>query len=293
MTIQGSKIKTALFVTLSSIALAMVTGCGQDPSFLENESSQGKSSDQTVDGSNQGSTDDQGVTVDGQGGQGANTDEGTATNGENGDDQEDLLPGGGQNDWTPDWADGEMDNNDPENPANNNGGDTTVDNGTNTNSGGTTNPPTTNTPVIPGAGDNDLDALHNCLAQWKNNPFTGTVNNYKKINASVSVLGVGNAINDTIDTAQPFLVLIDAGVNVLGTPTYNLMNKNGYYCMKVNVNVLTDFNINLHCNARLADQRVNVNVGSTQNDTTSAVGVHVLSNVQVNTVRPEGDTCIR
>ena len=63
--------------------------------------------------------------------------------------------------------------------------------------------------------------------------------------------------------------------------------------MKVNVNVLTDLTINLHCNARLADDKVNVNVLSTTNDTTSAVGVHVLSDVNIKTVKPAGDQCVR
>lgn len=148
-------------------------------------------------------------------------------------------------------------------------------------------------PEIPSAEGGDLDALHKCLAKWKNHPFKGTVDNYERISASVTVGGFGNAVNDAESTDEPFLVLIDAGVNVLGAPTYNLMNKNGYYCMKVNVNVATSLTVNLHCNARLADQKVNVNVGTTQSDTTSTVGVHVLSNVQVNSVRPEGASCIR
>lgn len=148
-------------------------------------------------------------------------------------------------------------------------------------------------PPIPGADDKDLDALHKCLSKWKGHPFTGPVENYYRIAASVSVGGFGTTVKDTERTAEPFLVLIDAAVNVGGTPKYELMNPNGYYCMKVNVNVLTSLSIDLHCSARLADSKVSVNVGSTQNDSTSAVGVHVLSNVQVNAVRPEGDTCIR
>lgn len=148
-------------------------------------------------------------------------------------------------------------------------------------------------PEIPAADDKDIDALHKCLSKWKGHPFKGTVDNYYRIAASISIGGMGNAIKDTERTDEPFLILVDAAVNVGGAPTYELMNPNGYYCMKVNVNVLTSLNINLHCNARLADSKVSVNVGSTQNDSTSAVGVHVLSNVQVNSVRPEGDSCIR
>lgn len=187
-----------------------------------------------------------------------------------GDEGDVVLPGEGANEWSPDWAQGEGAADGDENPE----GVPTL-------------------PEIPAADADDLPALHKCLSKWKNHPFKGTVDNYQHISASISVGGIGNVVNDDERTEEPFLVLIDAAVNVGGTPTYNLMNPNGYYCMKVNVNVLTSLNVNLHCNARLADEKVNVNVGSNQNDTTSTVGVHVLSEVQVTTVRPEGDSCIR
>ncbi len=148
-------------------------------------------------------------------------------------------------------------------------------------------------PEIHGVPPEDLDALHKCLSMWRQHPFASQVNNVRQIYANVSVGSTGAVINDTEQTKEPSLTLIHAGVNVLGKPVYNLLNKNGYYCMKVNVNVLTDLTINLHCNARLADDRVTVNVLSSTNDTTSAVGVHVLSNVDLRTVKPAGDKCIR
>jgi hypothetical protein len=146
---------------------------------------------------------------------------------------------------------------------------------------------------IPDADDGDLDALHKCMAKWKNLPFDQTIDNYNKIAASVTVGGFGNAINDTEPTDEPWLTLITAGVNVGGAPTYRLLNPNGYYCIKVNVNVLTNLTIELHCNARLADSKVNVAVISEQDDATAEVGVHVLSDIDVVTVRPSGDACIR
>lgn len=282
MAIQGSSRKNALIGVISGVAMMSLIACGQEPSFLESENKGRKSSDQTVNTG--GSVDDNGQTIDNGEGQpdvGPGAD-GTNSGGEIGNSGEDTLPGGGGNDWLPDWAE------DPSNEDNSGGEDPS-----NPNPQNPSNPGTPGTPSIPGASDSDADALYKCLAAWKNHPFSGTVMNYKKIRASVSVGGMGNLINDNENTDQPYLILVDAAVNVLGSPTYNLMNRNGYYCMKVNVNVQTSLNINLHCNARLADQKVNVNVGSNQNSSTSVVGVHVLSNVQVNTVRPEGDTCIR
>ena len=146
---------------------------------------------------------------------------------------------------------------------------------------------------IPDADDDDLDALHKCMAKWKDIPFDQTIDNYDKIHASVTVGGFGNAVNDTKRTDEPWLTLITAGVNVGGEPVYRLLNPNGFYCIKVNVNVLTKLTIELHCNARLADSKVNVNVLSEQDDATAGVGVHVLSDVDVVTIRPSGDDCIR
>ncbi len=143
-----------------------------------------------------------------------------------------------------------------------------------------------------GTSDSDASALRNCLAAWKNVPFSG-VTGVNKIYASVSVGGFGGGINDTARTETPILNLIYAGVNVNSNVTYNFMNPSGYYCIKANVNVGADLDINLHCNARLADSALAVNVGSNVSDATAQFGVHVGSNVTVNTVRPVGDRCVR
>jgi len=113
----------------------------------------------------------------------------------------------------------------------------------------------------------------------------------RRIKAAVSVFGIGTLINDTVQTQTPALILVDAGVNVMGNPVYNLLNNNGYYCMKVNVNVKTDFDINLACNARLADNSIQVNVASDVNSETAVIGVNVGSSVQVNRMTPRQGQC--
>jgi 4-diphosphocytidyl-2C-methyl-D-erythritol kinase len=130
-----------------------------------------------------------------------------------------------------------------------------------------------------------------CITKWGKVPFTGTFTNVRRIKAAVSVYGIGNVINDVNQTAQPMLVLIDAGVNVMGNPVYNLLNNNGYYCMKVNVNVKTDLDINLACNAKLADNSVQVNVASEVDSETSVIGVNVGSNVQVTRMTSNRGEC--
>jgi hypothetical protein len=132
--------------------------------------------------------------------------------------------------------------------------------------------------------ESDQAAIRACLAKFQSHPF-GQPQQYhfRKISASVQVLGAGNPIVDNVATAEPSLVLIGAAVNVLGQSTYQLLNPNAYYCLKVDVNVLSSLNIQLHCKAKLADNKVNVSVLSNA-QATGKVGVHVGSNVAVTPV---------
>jgi hypothetical protein len=145
--------------------------------------------------------------------------------------------------------------------------------------------------TIPGLTPSEQVQVAQCITKWGKVPFTGTFTNVRRIKAAVSVYGIGNVINDVNQTTQPMLVLIDAGVNVMGNPVYNLLNNNGYYCMKVNVNVQTDLDINLACNAKLADNSVQVNVASEVDSETSVIGVNVGSNVQVTRMTPNRGEC--
>ncbi len=144
----------------------------------------------------------------------------------------------------------------------------------------------------PSVSDSDASALRRCMAAWKNVPFSGFTE-VNKVYANVAVGGFGSAVNDTTRTSAPTLTLVYAAVNVGSNVTYNFLNPNGYYCIKANVNVNSALTINLHCNARLADSAVAVNVGSSVPDATAQIGVHVNSSVTLNNVRPEGDSCAR
>jgi hypothetical protein len=144
---------------------------------------------------------------------------------------------------------------------------------------------------VPGLTPSEQVQVAQCITKWGRVPFTGTFTNVRRIKAAVSVYGIGTVINDTIQTSTPALILVDAGVNVMGNPVYNFMNNNGYYCMKVNVNVQTDLDINLACNAKLADNSVQVNVASTTNSETGVIGVNVGSNVQVTRMTSTRSEC--
>jgi hypothetical protein len=135
--------------------------------------------------------------------------------------------------------------------------------------------------ATPGS-NSDQGAIAKCLTAWGQNPFGPNPTVYRKINASVQVLGFGSAVavKDDQPTAQPALILINAAVGVLSQSKLELLNPNGWYCLKVDVNVLNNTTIDLACQAHLADSRVNVGVLS-NNEPAGIVGVHVLSDVKV------------
>jgi hypothetical protein len=251
---------------------ALMSACGQSPSFLDVDrgASSSKNIESDVPRSSDASADEE-QTIDDFGG-GSSTDAGGILDQVIGKTPKPKAATGGS-----------VDDDGTGNDVGDNDGGGSNDEGT---------PTDPDDYIIPGVEGDDLVAVKRCLAKWDQVPFPKTINNVRKI-VAVSVGGFGNPVNDVADTAGPMLNLIYAGVNVGGTPTYNMLNKNGWYCMLVNVNVQTQLNINLHCNARLADSLVDVNVGSTMTDDTARIGVHVNSTVTINTVRPSGEECVR
>ncbi len=133
----------------------------------------------------------------------------------------------------------------------------------------------------------DDETIAKCLESWGSaNPF-GAKPAFRTIHASVQVLGAGKGIVDDIHSDKPELVLVSAAVSVLGKTSYELLNPNGWYCIKADVNVLTGLTVNLACSAHMADSKVDVGVLS-NSQPVGEVGVHVLSNVAVKRV---GGTC--
>ena len=72
-------------------------------------------------------------------------------------------------------------------------------------------------------------------------------------------------------------------MNVLGETNYEFLNPNGYYCLKVDVNVKAKTRIKLHCDAKMADNKVDVGVLS-DSEPVGGVGVHVLSDVKIDRI---------
>jgi hypothetical protein len=92
-------------------------------------------------------------------------------------------------------------------------------------------------------------AIASCLKAWGKQPF-GSNPTYKTMSTSVKVFGIGANPADTERTSSPSLVLVNTGVNVMGGTTLELLNPNGWYCFKSNVNVMGSLRIKAACKAQ-------------------------------------------
>ena len=109
-------------------------------------------------------------------------------------------------------------------------------------------------------------SVASCLRAWGKHPL-GANPTYKTLSTSVKVFGIGKDTADTERTETPALVMVNPGVNVMGGTTVELLNPNGWYCFRSNVNVMGSLIIRAHCKAHLASAHDGVSVaGSDQSD---------------------------
>ena len=90
-----------------------------------------------------------------------------------------------------------------------------------------------------------------CLKAWGDHPF-GKHPQFKTVESSVHVFGIGNRAGDTERTSSPVLVLVKPSVNLLGESTMDLLNPNGWYCLRTTVSIVGGVSIRAHCKAQLA-----------------------------------------
>jgi hypothetical protein len=102
-------------------------------------------------------------------------------------------------------------------------------------------------------------SIARCLAAWGTHPF-GRNPAFRTMAASVKVFGIGQNPADTERTEAPALILVNPGVNVMGGTTLELLNPNGWYCFRSNVNVMGKLAIRAHCKAHLASAADGVTV---------------------------------
>jgi hypothetical protein len=119
-----------------------------------------------------------------------------------------------------------------------------------------------------------------CLTAWGKHPFSKNPT-YKTLQVSVKVFGIGQPTIDADKTSAPALVLVQPGVNVMGGSSIDLLNPNGWYCMKTSVNVMGGMTIRAACNAKLAFTTDGTTVAGTNED---SKGVTVLGSTRVERV---------
>jgi hypothetical protein len=111
-------------------------------------------------------------------------------------------------------------------------------------------------------------SIASCLRAWGTHPF-GPNPKFRTLAASVKVFGIGQNPADVERTELPSLVLVNPGVNVMGGTTLELLNPNGWYCFRSNVNVMGKLSIKAHCKAHLASASDGVTVLGSNSDNKS------------------------
>jgi hypothetical protein len=123
-------------------------------------------------------------------------------------------------------------------------------------------------------------SIATCLKTWGKHPF-GKNPTFKTLSTSVKVFGIGKNTADTEETSSPALVLINPGVNVMGGTTIELLNPNGWYCLRTNVNVMGGFTIRAHCKAHLASASEGGSGTTVMGNNADQKGVTVMGSTQV------------
>jgi hypothetical protein len=126
-------------------------------------------------------------------------------------------------------------------------------------------------------------AMAACLKAWGKHPF-GANPAYKTLATQVKVFGIGKDTQDTEVTKSPALTLINPGVNVMGGSTIELLNPNGWYCFKSNVNVMGGLTIKAHCKAKLASSSSDGASTTVLGDNKESQGVTVMGSTTVERV---------
>lgn len=109
-----------------------------------------------------------------------------------------------------------------------------------------------NMPAQAQEADPVQSAARACMRAWGSaHPFTETPP-LRTVSGAVRVLGRGSSVADREATDYPVLVVVEPGVNVLGEGEMELLNPNGWYCLRAAVNVGGGLRIKLHCDAHLA-----------------------------------------
>ncbi len=121
-----------------------------------------------------------------------------------------------------------------------------------------------------------------CLKAWGDHPF-GKNPQFKTLETSVAVFGIGKKAGDSEPTSSPSLVLINPIFNAMGESTIELSNPNGWYCLRTTVSLLGEVNIRAHCKAQLAatSDGVTARGNKTENRPIKDLNVTVMGPVSI------------
>ncbi|WP_223212052.1 peptidoglycan-binding protein [Thiolapillus brandeum] len=112
---------------------------------------------------------------------------------------------------------------------------------------------------LPAVAD-DASVVRACLNNWGKHPFNARHPKYRVFGTKVRVFGIGGKVRDTVHTDRPELVLIKPNVSVMSKSNMDLLNPNGWYCLRGKVNVMSSTTINLDCRAHIASSKPGVTV---------------------------------
>jgi hypothetical protein len=124
-----------------------------------------------------------------------------------------------------------------------------------------------------------------CLKAWRDHPF-GNTPQFKTLETSVKVFGIGKETADTEPTGSPSLVLINPSVNVMGGSTIELMNPNGWYCLRTAVSIMGRVNIRAHCKAHLASNSGGITVLGNNGENRNLKDLTVTAMSSISVERP-------
>jgi hypothetical protein len=124
-----------------------------------------------------------------------------------------------------------------------------------------------------------LEEIRGCFATWKQHPFSKDHPKFKTITSKVKVMGIGSNVKDDEVTAEPALVLVRPAVAVMSKQTLELLNPNGWYCLKNMTTVMGKGEVRLHCKARLASSEDGASVAAVGQEDVG--GTAVLGKVNV------------
>lgn len=136
-------------------------------------------------------------------------------------------------------------------------------------------------PTVASVGEVD-SSVAACLKAWGDHPF-GKTPQFKTLEGSVKVFGIGRETGDTQPTSSPSLVLINPSFNLMGGSAIELLNPNGWYCLRTMVSIMGTVSIRAHCKAQLASTSAGTTAvgNNTENRNIKDIAVTSIGSVAV------------